>query len=190
MQYAPTDSHPKARFYYFFKEKLQITNETFIFTQANRIFKNITMEYYISRNDRKEGPFTLDEPPEKRIAPDTLIWAVGYKEWKQAKDVPELESILYSTPPDIPVQKPMPKTWLVESILVTLFCCLPFGIVGIINAVKVDTLYYGGFYEESLYRSKQAKKWILWGVLAALGCVALYLFFLLFLFLIEPNAYI
>ena len=27
-----------------------------------------------------------------------------------------------------------PKTWLVESILVTLFCCLPFGIVGIVNA--------------------------------------------------------
>ncbi len=27
-----------------------------------------------------------------------------------------------------------PKNHLVEAILVTLFCCLPFGIVGIVNA--------------------------------------------------------
>ena len=174
MQYAPTDSHPKARFYYFFKEKLQITNETFIFTQANRIFKNITMEYYISRNDRKEGPFTLDELPEKRIAPDTLIWAVGYKEWKQAKDVPELESILYSTPPDIPVQKPMPKTWLVESILVTLFCCLPFGIVGIVYASKVSTLLNIGQYDEAVAASKEAGKWVKIGFITGLIGIILY----------------
>ena len=30
-----------------------------------------------------------------------------------------------------------PKTWMVESVLATIFCCLPFGIVGIINASKV-----------------------------------------------------
>ena len=33
-----------------------------------------------------------------------------------------------------------PKNWLVESILVTLFCCLPLGIAGIINASKVEGL--------------------------------------------------
>ena len=97
------------------------------------------MEYYISRNDSKEGPFTIEELAEKRIAPDTLVWAVGYKEWRQAKNVPELESILYSTPPDPPAQQPMPKTWLVESILVTLFCCLPFGVVSIIYAVNAGS---------------------------------------------------
>jgi len=35
-------------------------------------------------------------------------------------------------------QKP-PKSWLVESILVTLFCCLPFGIAGIVNASRVES---------------------------------------------------
>ena len=30
-----------------------------------------------------------------------------------------------------------PKSWLVESILVLLFCCLPFGIVGVVYASKV-----------------------------------------------------
>lgn len=27
-----------------------------------------------------------------------------------------------------------PKTWMAESILVTVFCCLPFGIAGIVFA--------------------------------------------------------
>ena len=31
-----------------------------------------------------------------------------------------------------------PKTWLVESILVTLFCCLPFGVVSIIKSAEVN----------------------------------------------------
>ena len=37
-----------------------------------------------------------------------------------------------------------PKNWLVESILVTIFCCLPFGIVGIINAANVNSRYDTG----------------------------------------------
>ena len=31
-----------------------------------------------------------------------------------------------------------PKTWMAESILVTILCCLPFGIIGIVNAAKVS----------------------------------------------------
>ncbi len=143
------------------------------------------MEFYISNNNEKEGPFTLEELSAKDITPHTLVWAVGYKEWKAAKDVPELNDIIYKTPPAPPVQQPMPKTWLVESILVTLFCCLPFGIVGIINAVKVDTLYYGGLYEESVYRSNQAKKWILWGFFVGLAGILLYVFFLVFTIIFE-----
>lgn len=34
-----------------------------------------------------------------------------------------------------------PKTWMAESILVTVFCCLPFGIAGIVFASKVSSLY-------------------------------------------------
>ncbi|MES2882212.1 MAG: CD225/dispanin family protein, partial [Bacteroidota bacterium] len=37
-----------------------------------------------------------------------------------------------------------PKNWLVESILVTIFCCLPFGIVGIVNAAQVNSKFAAG----------------------------------------------
>lgn len=53
-----------------------------------------------------------------------------------------------------------PKTWLTESILVTIFCCLPFGIVGIINASKVSSLFAQGKYLEAEMRSANAKKWV------------------------------
>ncbi|MGL4993402.1 MAG: CD225/dispanin family protein [Bacteroidales bacterium] len=61
-----------------------------------------------------------------------------------------------------------PKTWMVESILVTCFCCLPLGIVGIINASKVSSLFAQGNYEEALRASIEAKKWTKIGFIAAL----------------------
>jgi hypothetical protein len=52
-----------------------------------------------------------------------------------------------------------PKNWLVESILVTIFCCLPFGIAGIVNAASVDSKYRAGDYSGAAESSKQAAKW-------------------------------
>lgn len=54
---------------------------------------------------------------------------------------------------------PRPKNWLVESILVTLFCCLPFGIVGIINAANVNARFDAGDIDGAQRASKEAGKW-------------------------------
>lgn len=54
-----------------------------------------------------------------------------------------------------------PKTWLAESILVTIFCCLPFGIVGIIKAASVESAFYAGRIEEAERASRDARKWTL-----------------------------
>lgn len=70
-----------------------------------------------------------------------------------------------------------PKTWLTESILVTIFCCLPFGIAGIVNAGKVSSLFAQGKYEEAEIKSVNAKKWvkisfiigILWVLISIIG---------------------
>ena len=74
-------------------------------------------------------------------------------------------------------QRP-PKTWLAESILVTLFCCLPFGIVGIVNASNVESKYYHGDFLGALKASDNAKKWTTYGF--GIGIVILVLNFFLF----------
>ena len=77
-----------------------------------------------------------------------------------------MENQNLSTPPpqmDIPVR---PKTWLVESILVTILCCLPFGIVGIVNAARVNSLYDQALYDDAKRVSANAKRWCLFGLIA------------------------
>ncbi|MDD3908805.1 MAG: CD225/dispanin family protein, partial [Proteiniphilum sp.] len=54
-----------------------------------------------------------------------------------------------------------PGNWLWQSILATVFCCIPFGIVGIVYAAKVDSLYFNGMYAESERAAQKAKMWTL-----------------------------
>jgi hypothetical protein len=72
------------------------------------------------------------------------------------------------TPPTFDVPPLKPNNWLWLAIVVTVLCCLPFGIVAIVNAVKVDSLYYYGKYEESERMSQKAKIWIFVSIVAAL----------------------
>lgn len=126
-------------------------------------------KYFYSDGTNNYGPFTLDELKEKKISRETKIWFQELGEWKSAGEVPELTEIFKLVPPSIAKtnynsmenlnnQRP-PKTWLVESILVTLFCCLPFGIAGIVNAAKVESRFYAGDIEGANRSSADAKKW-------------------------------
>ena len=76
----------------------------------------------------------------------------------------------YSQPP-----MPRPKNWLVESILVTIFCCLPFDIAGIVNAAQINSRYDRGDYQGALEASKQAGKWTKIGFFAGIAVSVLYL---------------
>jgi hypothetical protein len=71
-----------------------------------------------------------------------------------------------------------PKSWLVESILVTLFCCLPLGIAGIINASKVESRYYGGDTVGAQRASREARRWTLIGLGLAVAGAILYVILL------------
>jgi uncharacterized protein YqgC (DUF456 family) len=64
----------------------------------------------------------------------------------------------------MPTQQP--NSNLVWGILVTLLCCLPLGIVSIIQASKVSGLWGQGRYVEAQKASDDAKKWAIWGAVA------------------------
>ena len=67
-----------------------------------------------------------------------------------------------------------PKSWMVESILVTLFCCLPFGIAGIVNASKVESKFYAGDIAGAKRASDEAGKWTKVSFFIGIGVMVLY----------------
>lgn len=133
------------------------------------------MEFYIVNKNLKQGPYTVEELPNKDITANTMVWSVGFSSWKKAKDIPELSKLLSNLPPEPFMTDAMPKTWLAEAILVTCLCCLPLGIVGIIYATKVDTAYYNQQYDLAQLYSRKARKWTLWGFYIALIIFLLYI---------------
>ncbi|MBF0320436.1 MAG: CD225/dispanin family protein [Nitrospirae bacterium] len=67
--------------------------------------------------------------------------------------------------------------YLVWSILATLFCCLPIGIVAIVYSSQVNTRLRAGEIVEARENSRKAKMWCLiavgsWGVVVVLAIVA------------------
>lgn len=144
-------------------------------------------KYFIYQENQQIGPLTFEELQERNVGKDTMVWFDGLAEWKKAGDLLELNDLFQAGPPPVPAgtygpgaqqssnagtygsTQPVygpnlnagakPKNWLVESILVTLFCCLPFGIVAIVQAARVDSRFAAGDLQGALQSSKEAGKW-------------------------------
>ncbi len=61
---------------------------------------------------------------------------------------------------------PYVPNYLPQAILVTLFCCLPIGIMAILKANEVNSRLQVGDYEGAIIASQNAKKycwWSFWG---------------------------
>ncbi|MBT4733731.1 MAG: zinc-ribbon domain-containing protein [Candidatus Marinimicrobia bacterium] len=63
---------------------------------------------------------------------------------------------------------------LTKAILVTVFCCLPFGIVSIVNASSVNGKIQAGDIDGAIEASKKADQWANWGIFAGLGFGIIY----------------
>jgi hypothetical protein len=80
-------------------------------------------------------------------------------------------------PAGYPPQQPagqQPNNYLVFSILVTLFCCLPFGIVAIVKSSQVSGLWAQGRYAEAQASADAAKKWVIWSLVAGVVVAIIY----------------
>lgn len=78
-------------------------------------------------------------------------------------------------PPGYPAPQPgwpaqrEPDNYLVWAILVTVLCCLPFGIVSIVYSTKVSGLWTQGRYAEAQSAADSAKKWAIIGAIAGVA---------------------
>ena len=66
------------------------------------------------------------------------------------------------------------NSYLVWSILTTLFCCLPLGIYSINCSAKVPSLVAQGRIEEAQAKAKEAKKWNLIGLITSVVFYVVY----------------
>lgn len=66
------------------------------------------------------------------------------------------------------------RDYLVWSILTTLFCCVPFGIVSIVYAAKANSAYDAGNFDEHSRCADKAKIWMILGAVLGLISIVLY----------------
>ena len=83
-----------------------------------------------------------------------------------------------------PAPPPMPDNHLVWAILSTIFCCLPFGVVSIVYATQVESLYLQGRYEEAVNKSNKAFKWAIASAATVAVIMMLYVLILLIIMIL------
>lgn len=154
------------------------------------------MSWYYSKNGTQLGPVTEQELSEKassgEISSSDLIWKEGMPDWKPLAQVSEFSGMVSqvsaptNTPAsgNIPMAQPAAYTssqihpnipnYLWQSIVSTVLCCMPFGVVAIVFAAKVDGLVARGDIAGAEAASKSAKTWVTAAVGSWLVIMAIY----------------
>ena len=104
---------------------------------------------------------------EGRADANTRVQLQGTTEWKPLREVPEFAGLLPSQagPGNLPPLYSPAGTagnvpnYLVQAILCTLCCCLPFGIVAIVYAAQVNGKLQSGDFQGATEASRKAKMW-------------------------------
>jgi hypothetical protein len=155
--------------------------------------------YKIIGADKQEyGPVTDEQVrqwvAEGRANAQTLVRREDEADWKSLGTLPEFAGLFAAqtppppspTPPgasipptaeSTPGLRPHVPNYLVQAILVTLCCCLPFGIVAIVYAAQVNSKLDSGDIAGATAASNNAKLWCWIGFGA--GAVAILVYLLL-----------
>lgn len=132
-----------------------------------------------------------------RLAATDLVWTEGMSEWKPAGAA--LPDVFAQAPPPSPATPPVPAppaaapfpapqaqpypsavdpaalgapipTYLWQSIVVTLCCCIPFGIPAIIFSTQVESKRQHGDIAGAVKASQNAKLWMLIALISGVFC--------------------
>lgn len=139
--------------------------------------------FYLDAEGRQQGPVSGEALPRYGVTRNTQVWSKGMTEWAPAGSVAELDSVFppltpaSATPVQQTPQQRKPDSGLVWSILTTILCCLPTGIVAIVYSSKVDGLWYANDYEGAHRAAKTARTWNIVGVVVAVVAWAIYAVF-------------
>ena len=130
--------------------------------------------YYLNQNGTQSGPMTFEQlralAQQGRITAADLVWREGDASWQPASAVPGLLALpstlaAAGNPYQAPgtwQSTPMPEAvpnYLVQAILVTVLCCLPFGIPAIVYAASVSGKLQAGDVVGARVASDKARFW-------------------------------
>lgn len=155
-------------------------------------------EWFYSINGAQNGPVELEAlktmQAAGQFAADSLFWREGMAEWKPWQEVPELAGSpslvtgaasssgggIYAPPGANALGQTAsphlrPPNYLWQSIVCTVMCCWPFGVVGIVYAAKVNGLYDTGNVPAALEASQKAKFWCWLSFGCFVGLILLYI---------------
>lgn len=176
--------------------------------------KPMNRYFYIDPEGKQKGTFSPEELRQVQIKRDTLVWTQGMEQWMRAGEVEELNALftgaspaadpLQLQPSSEPVRaaasygtvpsSPMPKTWLVESILVTILpfvLCSSFlsllGIIAIVYAAQVESFFNRGDFAASAEASRSAAKWTKIAMWIAIGWILLIIIAIILVFVFVGS---
>ncbi len=151
--------------------------------------------YYIAKPGTQQpmGPMTIDEIrvgiQQGTITPDCVYCAVGMQQWLPLAQLPGLNTPKPVARPVPGGARPMPggarpmpgaaptpgglkvatgtapSSGLASSILVTIFCCVPFGIPAIVHSARCNTFINQGDYAAARQAADKAATWRMWAII-------------------------
>lgn len=156
-----------------------------------------SMSWYYSQKGVQLGPVSQEELSEKvksgEVSATDLVWKEGQGDWKPFSQITEFQGLqgpvsmpsgeaavsqpAYSA---APYSGPPIPNYLWQSIVVTVLCCLPFGVVSIVYAAKVDGLKAAGDIVGAQAASKSAKTWAIVGFSSFFVVFAIYIALIVF----------
>ena len=144
--------------------------------------------YYIAKPGTQQpmGPYSIDQIragiQQGTITPDCVYCAVGMQEWLPLAQLPGLNTPKPAARPVPGGARPMPgaaptpgglkvatgtapSSGLALSIVVTILCCVPFGIPAIVNSARCNTFINQGDYAAARQAADKAATWRMWAII-------------------------
>ncbi|MDE6402214.1 MAG: CD225/dispanin family protein [Muribaculaceae bacterium] len=149
--------------------------------------------YFLNARNEQCGPVDESELIKYDVTYETYVWTTGMSGWQKAGEIvshqfltgnnvpPPPPGVTVNTPPKFrasttTVTSSCPETYMVWSILATVLCCLPAGVVSVIYSSKVDSLWRNGQYNEARDASNKAKLWCI--ISAGVGIIVWFIWVL------------
>ncbi len=154
-------------------------------------------QYFYKDGPATLGPFTVEELRKRELSRETLVWCEGMRDWVRAENIPELTDLFEQIPPgqtsysaSRPPHAQRPDSYLLWSILATIFCFFPVGIAGIVNSCLVESRFNAGDVEGAYRASANAKKFTWWAVGIGLFLYAICIFLCIVAMAIVPFGWL